>query len=608
MTLFLFVLASDAFSQKIARIEPPNWWVGMKNTELQLMLYGENIAHLKPQINYEGVRIKSTISVKNPNYLFLYLEINPTTQAGTLKVELKDKNDMVQTFDYDLKKRTENELKTFNTTDVMYLITPDRFANGNSENDNLKDMPDKLNRKDDFGRHGGDLKGISDHLGYISEMGFTAIWVNPMLENNMPQYSYHGYATTDFYKIDARFGTNEEYQKFCQKANAKGIKIIMDMIVNHCGSEHWFVKDLPTDDWLNFQNQEIDTHHRRHVNQDIHASEYDKKRFTDGWFSRGMPDLNQRNPLMADYLIQNTIWWIEYVQLNGIRMDTYPYPDKYFMTDWTCKILEEYPDFNIVGEEWSTNPAIVSYWQANKNNHDNYRSCLPSVMDFPLQDALAKGLMAEEKLYGSGMITMYEMLALDFLYADADNLVIFPDNHDMDRFYTQVGKNFDLFKMGISYILTMRGIPQIYYGTEILMDNSDALNDHGVIRTDFAGGWQGDKVNAFTGKGLTNRQKEAQNFMKTLLHWRKNAKAIHHGKLTQFAPHQGIYVYFRHTDSEKVMVIFNKNKEKISLEMPRYAELLHDVQSAKDALSAQTFDLKEGIEIPAQSVLILELK
>ena len=352
-------------------------------------------------------------------------------------------------------------------------------------------------------------------------MGFTAIWLNPVLENDMPDYSYHGYAATDFYKVDQRFGSNEEYRALIAKAKDKGIKIIMDMILNHCGSEHWFVKDMPTDDWVNFGGEYVNTSHRRNTVQDIHASEYDKRMFSDGWFVKTMPDLNQRNPLLATYLIQNTIWWIEYSGLSGIRMDTYPYPDKDFMTDWTCAIRAEYPNFNTVGEEWVNNPAIVSYWQEGKDNHDDYTSCLPSLMDFPIQYALAQALVQEEKQYGSGLIELYKMLSQDFLYADPYSLVVFPDNHDMDRFFTQVNEDLDLFKMGIAYILTLRGTPQLYYGTEILMDNEGAPGDHGIIRTDFPGGWKGDEVNGFTGKGLSEQQKEAKAYIKKLLNWRK---------------------------------------------------------------------------------------
>jgi glycosidase len=419
--------------------------------------------------------------------------------------------------------------------------------------------------------------------------------------------SYHGYAATDFYKIDRRYGTNEEYRAFCEAADKKGIKIIMDMIMNHCGSEHWFVKDPPTSDWLNLQDNYVQTSHRRNTNQDIHASEADKKAFSDGWFVETMPDLNQRNELMATYLIQNTLWWIEYSGVSGIRMDTYPYPDKYFMADWTCAVLEEYPNVNIVGEEWTTNPAIVAYWQKGKVNHDGYTSCLPSVMDFPLQNALTEGLIQEEKRYGSGLIETYKAVTMDFLYADPYDLVIFPDNHDMDRFFTQVAGDYDLFKMGMIFFATMRGVPQFYYGTEILMHNDGHPGDHGIIRTDFPGGWPEHQVNAFTGEGLTDQQKDAQVFTQNLLNWRKSSKAIHQGELIHFAPEDGIYVYFRMADDQKVMVVMNKNDEEKELDMARFHECLLDAKEAKDILGGKLVDITSKISLAGKKAYIFEL-
>jgi glycosidase len=439
-------------------------------------------------------------------------------------------------------------------------------------------------------------------------MGFTAIWLNPILENDMHTYSYHGYAATDFYKADSRYGSNEAYRKLSKDAKAKGIKMIMDMIVNHCGSEHWFVKDPPTDDWINFGGEYVQTSHRRFANQDIHASEYDKKHFSDGWFVETMPDMNQRNELMADYLIYNTIWWIEYVDLAGIRMDTYPYPDKDFMARWTCAVMSEYPHFNIVGEEWITNPAIVSYWQRGKVNHDGYTSCLPSLMDFPLQDALKKGLTQVDHAHFSGLVVLYETLGMDFLYADPDNLVVFPDNHDMDRFYTQVGEDFELFKMGMAYVTTVRGVPQIYYGTEILMENSRYPGDHGFIRSDFPGGWAGDEVNALTGAGLSPKQKEAQNYIKRLLNWRKTNKVIHEGKLMQFSPNKGIYAFVRYCDAGKVMVIFNKNAKDTAVDMARYAEITEGYKTGTDVVTSKVYNVRGTMTVPAKTALVLELE
>ena len=610
--LFVFVLLSiSGISQnKIERIEPPNWWVGMKNTELQLMVYGDKIGDFNPTINYDGITLHQVVKVKNPNYLFIDLSIAPETNAGKFDIQFQKAGQTVETHSYELLAREPGsaERTGFNNSDVMYLITPDRFANGNPRNDEIEGMHEKLNRSFKGGRHGGDIEGIDQHLEYIKDLGFTAIWLNPLLENDQKDYSYHGYSTTDYYKIDARYGSNESYQTLARKAKAMGIKMIMDIIVNHCGSEHWWMNDLPTDDWINFnEGTYVQTNHRKTVIQDPHVSEFDRTQMTDGWFVPTMPDLNQRNPLLATYLIQNSIWWIEYAELAGIRMDTYPYPHMYFMTDWTKAIMDEYPDFNIVGEEWFSSPSIVSYWQRGKINPNGYTSELRSVMDFPVQEALRTALTAPES-WGSGWINLYEMLGMDFEYADPDNLVTFPDNHDMDRFYTQVGEDLDLFKLGLSFILTTRGIPQLYYGTEVLMGNSDAPGDHGVIRTDFPGGWEGDPVNARTGEGLTEKQIEAKAYIKQLLNWRKDAKVIHDGKLTHFLPNDGVYVYFRYNETDKVMVLLNKNATSSTVPLAVFKEITEGIKYGKDVLSGKQYRFGETIEVPAKAALILELK
>lgn len=609
--LIAFLLVGQvaiAGKYEIKHLEPAFWWAGMKNQNLQLLVHGENISDLKPEIKAEGISIEKVSFVENPNYLFVDLQLDENVKAGNFDILFKKGKKTVLKYNYELKQRREASAQraSFTPADVMYLITPDRFVNGNPDNDNVEGLKDLANRKEHFGRHGGDIQGMIDHLDYISDMGFTAIWVNPLLENNMDQYSYHGYSTTDYYKIDPRYGSNEEYLNLSKLAKEKGIGIIMDVILNHCGSEHWWMKDLPSKDWINNKSEFTPCSHKRSTVQDQYASKEDLKQFADGWFVKTMPDLNQRNEFMAKYLIQNVIWWIEYADLYGIRVDTYPYSDSKFLAEWSRRVMEEYPNFNIVGEEWSTNPAIVSYWQKGKVNHDGYVSYLPSLMDFPLQDALKQALIKEET-WGTGWIKLYEMLANDFLYADPGNLVIFPDNHDMSRIYNQLDKDYDLFKMAMTYILTTRGIPQIYYGTEILA-NDDGNGDHGKLRSDFPGGWKGDERNAFTGKGLTDQEKEAQNFTKTLLNWRKNSKEIHEGKLMHYAPENGVYCYFRYTDTGKVMVIMNKKDEKVGLFTNRFHEMLNGNEKAIDILTGKELKIGSTIEIPARSVMILEIR
>jgi glycosidase len=606
--VFLFIISTQLFAgYTITRLEPPCWWAGMKNNRLELMVYGPAIADLKPVITDNMIKIRQVTTVANPNYLFILIEIDEAVTPRSFDIFFENGGKSRVSYSYQLLARESGSAERigFNNSDVIYLITPDRFANGNPENDNMAGCTEQANRADKSGRHGGDIKGIADHLDYIADMGFTALWMNPVLENNMPRTSYHGYATTDFYKVDPRYGTNEEYRQLGKMMKERGIKLIMDMIANHCGSEHWWMKDLPSGDWINYSGKYVMTNHRRSTVQDPHVSLSDKKLFEDGWFVESMPDLNQKNPLVARYLIQNSVWWIEYAGLSGIRQDTYSYPDKDFMSRWSCEIMNEYPAFNIVGEEWSENPAIIAYWQKGKVNPDGYTSCLGSLMDFPLQSALVKGLNERDVHYNDGLIKIYEMLANDFLYANPDNLVIFPDNHDMNRFFTQVGGNFDLFKLGIAYILTMRGIPQIYYGTEILMQ-SPGKKDDGIIRSDFPGGWENDTVNVFKNTGLSAQQLEAKLFIKTLINWRKTKTCLHDGKLIHYSPDNGTYVYFRYNDKEKVMVAINKNDHEVSLDGSRFTEVIRPSVQGRNVITGKIISL-DMFAIPARSFIILEL-
>ena len=607
LCLCLFFSLTITAQPNIQRIEPPNWWVGMQSSSLQLMVYGNGINGLLPEIDYEGVKIDKVIQVKNKNYLFIDLEIADYTEPGTFTILFKKDDETVLTQDYTLNARTRSaeNIVGFDNTDVLYLITPDRFANSIPENDEVANLREKPDRNFKGGRHGGDIQGIIDRLDYISDLGFTAIWLNPLLENDMQQYSYHGYSTTDFYRVDPRFGTNEDYLRLAEIAREKGIKIIMDMIVNHCGSYHWWMKDLPMKDWINQWEDYTQTNHRKSLLQDPYASKIDQKIFTDGWFVPTMPDLNQNNELMGTYLIQNSIWWIEFLGLAGIRMDTYPYPDMDYMTQWTKKVMEEYPNFNVVGEEWYDYPTTVAYWQQGKENPNGYTSYLKSLMDFPVQSAMANALVAEES-FGNGWIDLYEMIAQDFVYADPYDLVVFPDNHDMSRIFSQVNEDYGLYQLALAFVLTTRGIPQLYYGTEILMKNP-GTTDHGIIRSDFPGGWADDSTNGFTGEGLTDVQKQAKAFLRQLLHWRKNASAIHYGKLTHFIPQDGVYVFFRYDDNQKVMVALNKNESSTPLSLDRFQEMLKGTTQGKNILTDETITLGQAINLPAKGPLILEL-
>ena len=585
------------------RIEPPFWWTGFKNSSLQLMVHGEKIALTKPEFKYEGVELESVALVENPNYMFINLKILPEAKPGKFDISFKQDGKTIITSTYELKEREKNSSERigFNSSDVMYLIMPDRFANGDPTNDVKAGMPDKLDRSNPNARHGGDIKGILDHLDYLKDNGYTAMWVNPVLENNMPEYSYHGYSTTDFYKVDGRFGTNEDYRQLSFEGKKKGIKMVMDMIFNHCGSSHWWMKDMPMKDWINgYPNFKI-TNHKKTVVQDPYVSESDEKDLTDGWFVPTMPDLNQRNSFVANYLIQNSIWWIEYVGLNAIRMDTYPYPDKKMMADWTVKVMNEYPHFSIVGEEFNINPAAVAFWQRGKVNANGYLSDMPNVMDFPIQNAIVKSLTDSW-----GFNHIYETLAQDFLYPKANDLVIFAGNHDIERIFTAVGEDISKLKTSMAFLMTTRGIPQTYYGDEILMTGFKREGD-GFLRKDFPGGWQGDAINGFEGKGLTPVQTDFQQFMKKLLNWRKGKTVIHTGCLKHYYPADNFYVYFRYNKEEAVMVILNLNKEDKKLDTKRFAESLKGYNSGREVMTGKTVNDLNTITVPANTSMILEL-
>lgn len=595
--LLLFPLFTWAQEQKIVqRIEPANWWVGMKNTSVQILLYGKNIQNLEVRLNAKYVQIEQIYRPENPNYLFLYTRISPNATPEKASIELVKNNKTLEKHTFELKERDVHsaDRKGFSSSDMIYLITPDRFVNGDESNDALPNYVDKLNRSKLDGRHGGDLQGIINQLDYIEKLGVTALWLNPVLENAQPQASYHGYAITDFYKVDPRYGSNELYLTLAREAKKRGIKLIIDGVLNHAGSEHWMVKDLPMKDFLNYQEKPVMTTHRRETIQDPYATQADKKKHADGWFVTTMPDLNQRNPHLAKYLIQNTIWWVEYAQLGGIRMDTYSYPDADFMAEWSKAVMNEYPNFSIVGEEWSTNPAIVSYWQRDKKNSNGYTSALPSLMDFPLQEAIIQSVKEKQNPWDPKWISIYSALANDFLYPHPNDLVIFADNHDMSRVFTQINEDKLGLKQALVFLATTRGIPQIYYGTEVLLTNPKS-DDHGEIRADMPGGWPTDTASVFTGKNLRVDQSEMLAFTQKLFQWRKNNAVIHQGKLTHYSPQNGIYTYFRYMNNEKVMVVLNKNKQPLTVSLADYAEMTSGLQTSEPILA-------EGAEIKPQDI------
>ena len=597
-------------AQKIAvqRVDPPSWWVGMHNPHLQLLVFGHEISKTKPVIDYPGVVLQEVIHVESPDYLFLNLVISHDAKPGTIDIHFKEgkKDKAVYAYVLNQRKIDPKLHQGFNDSDVIYLLMPDRFSNGNPDNDNMPGMLEKADRKDPNGRHGGDIQGIINHLKYIKDLGATAVWPTPLMEDNQPSSTYHGYAMTDYYKVDPRYGTNELYKQMVEDAHKMGLKVIQDMVFNHCGTNYFWKDDLPTHDWYNQWPKFTRSNYHGGVVSDPHASKSDYHKMVGGWFDSSMADLNQNNPLVANYLIQNSIWWIEYAGLDGIRQDTYPYSYKKFMAHWMERVLQEYPHFNVVGETWFDQPATVAYWQQNKKNYDGYQSHLTNAMDFPLCFAMRKAFN-EPDGWTTGLASLYDVLAQDFVYSHPNHLLIFADNHDMTRLFTDLNGNLNSWKMAMAVLLTTRGIPEIYYGDEILMTGDKNKGD-GVTRKDFPGGWSGDSLNAFTPQGRTVEQNDAYNYLKRLLNWRKNDKTVQFGKLTQYIVEDGIYVYFRAYKGQKVMVIINNNEKPITLDMSRFADDLKGFTKGKSVMTSETFNQLNSITIPAKSPLIVELE
>ena len=607
-SFFLLAVYGQLNAQQLNRIEPPFWWAGMKNPSLQLLVYGKDISLTRPSIDYQGVKIKESILVENPNYLFINLEVSPDAKPGVFEIRFTGPKKIFLSYTYELKEREKGsaERKGFNSSDAIYLLMPDRFANGDPSNDQVDDMVDKPDRANPNGRHGGDLKGITDHMNYFKSLGVTALWLNPVFEGNVPTPSYHGYSITNFYRIDPRFGSNDDYKNMVDQAHNQGIKVIKDMVFNHFGNGHWWMKDLPMADWVNQWPEYTRSNFRAGTLSDPHAATSDRERMLKGWFDTMMADFNQKNPFVAKYLIQNSIWWVEFAGLDGIRMDTYPYSDKHFMAQWMKCLRNEYPDFSVVGEAWLNTTPQVAYWQESNRNNDGYDSHLNYVFDFPLKYAIGSAFN-EGNGWSSGASKLYETISMDFLYTNPDNIVTFADNHDGDRFYSILGKDLRKYKMAMSFLLTTRGAPQIYYGTEILMTGLEH-DGHGFIREDFPGGWPNDGVNAFTGMGLSEKQADAQAFTKALLNWRKNSKAIKQGKLKHYIPEEGVYVYFRYLQDEAVMVIINNNEESRTFKTDRFSENLDGYSSGTDIITRTYFDQLRMISVPAMTARVIELK
>ena len=597
---------------KIDHIEPENWYVGMKNSSLQLMVYGKNIRDSRVSVDYPGVKIDSLVRLDSPNYLFVYLNLSGA-KPGNMVLNIDGKK-----VNYPLKARTMSGDKRigFDNSDVLYMLMPDRFASGRNITKPMKGLnPYVVDRSKPSLRHGGDLEGVRQHLDYFNQLGVTALWFTPVLENNSPdmnsQSTYHGYATTNYYRVDPRFGTNEDYARLVAEAHAKGLKVVMDMIFNHCGYDHPWVKDMPSKDWFNTpewmkkgDSYYLQTSYKLTPVLDPYASKVDKRETVDGWFVRSMPDLNQKNPHVMTYLIQNSVWWIETIGIDGIRMDTYPYADRKAMSQWMKILNEEYPNFNTVGETWVTEPAYTAAWQKD-SKLSKVNSYLKTVMDFSFYDKINLAKHEETDAWWKGLNRIYNSLCYDYLYENPSSVMAFIENHDTDRFLEN-GKDTLALKQALALLLTINRIPQLYYGTEVLMNGTKEVTD-GNVRCDFPGGFAGDKHNAFTAEGRTKAENAMFNWLSKLLKWRRNNMVITKGKQIQFIPYKGVYVIARQWNDQTILTILNGTSQAVTLPLDRYAEVIGNHQEAKDVISGRKVKLGNELQLKARDTKVIEL-
>lgn len=606
--VILFTLICWASLAQIKKVEPPFWWENMNRSKLQLVLYGEGIGDA--EVFIEGRNISTVHPTENPNYLFVDWETS-SLKSGNYKIELKKSGKVFDRINYELKKRKSGSAQRqgFNSSDAVYLLMPDRFANGTLSNDSTTDTYEKADRDNPWSRHGGDIQGIINHLDYIKELGMTSLWSTPLLEDNDKQGSYHGYACSDTYHIDSRYGGNKAYLKLSDELHKRGMKLIQDYVTNHWSLEHYMIKDLPSKDWIHYfegENGYAQTNYRLSTVYDPNASKADTELAEKGWFVPSMPDLNQSNPLVLNYLIDNAIWWIEFANLDGYRVDTYPYNEKQGITSWTKAIMDEYPNFNIVGESWYHDTASIAYWQKDSKLAEiqNFNSQLPSVMDFVFFETLQR-MLTYQPSWDKGIIELYNGFGMDYLYPNINDVMIFAENHDTMRF-NEKNSSIGDFKIAMTLLATTRGIPQLYYGSEIGFKGDKAKGD-ADLRRDMPGGWPNDERSVFNASERTPLEQSYFNVVKTLFNWRANRPLIHHGETTHFIPHNEVYVYFRTLNKDAVMVVVNASKEARTIDLNRFKEVLETYTKAKELFSSKELNLNGSLSISARDTQVIEL-
>ena len=604
--IILALFMSQTDYAQLQRVEPPFWWSGMHRDNLQILFYGPDIASC--EIFSEELKVTEVKKTENPNYLFVTINTqNVAPGKYTFRFKRNGKEKFTKEYEFRERRKNSAQRKSYDSSDMIYLLMPDRFANGDTANDSIPEMHEKASRKKPSGRHGGDIKGVVDHLDYLKELGVTALWSTPLCEDNDPSGSYHGYAQSDVYRIDPRYGTNADYATLAEELHKRGMKLIMDYVTNHWGAEHWLIRDLPDYHWIHQFPGYANSNYRQTTQFDPNTSAIDKRYNEDGWFVKTMPDLDQGNPLVLNYLIQNAIWWIEDADLDGLRVDTFSYNQKEGIATWTKAITEEYPNLNIMGEVWVPESAQIAYWQKDSKIGaiQGYNSHLPTVMDFPLYDAVTK-MFHERENWGTGMIRAYNNFVNDFLYPDINNLLVFAENHDTQRINTTLKGSLADYKLAMTLIATTRGIPQLYYGSEIGMQGDKGRGD-GDIRRDFPGGWAGDKNNAFTEKGRTAEQQAYFSFTRKLFNWRKTAEAVHTGSLLHYVPEKNVYVYFRVLGAKRIMVVLNNNEDAQRFKLERFTEGLDGRAAGMDVLSGKKIKLGKTLNVERKTAMVVEL-
>ncbi len=598
----------DAAGQ-VKRVEPLSWWVGM-TTPLQLMVQGDEISTYDLKIEGEGVRVKQIHKADSPNYLFVDVEIDAAAEPGTrYLVFTRGEEQFKVAYELEARREGSRERESFTTADAIYLLMPDRFANGDPSIDSTEDTLEKADRENLHGRHGGDLQGMIDHLDYIADLGMTAIWSTPLLLDNEPVYSYHGYACADYYHIDPRMGTNELYREYVAEAHKRDLKIIMDIVTNHCGIAHWWMEDLPFEDWIHQFPTFTRTNALFSTNMDPNASQYDLKLQESGWFDTSMPDMNLDNPYLLQYFKQWAVWWIEWADLDGLRVDTYPYNEKQPMSEWCEALLAEYPNLNIVGECWTADIPQLAYWQGGNPNKDGFDTHLPSIMDFPLRDAMCAALATDSVKWDAGMIRIYNTVSDDFVYHDLSKMMIFSGNHDTERTADILRGNVGRMKIAMALLATMRGYPQIYTGDELMIRSVDLKQGHGGLRVDTPGGWAEDKVNLFSEEGRTGDVKELFDFTRKIFQWRKTKKVIHKGKTLHFVDREhNTYAFFRYTDEEAVFVFANNSRGKKQVPWSHYEEIASTLKGGRNVLTGEAVEMNDQTTVPARGVLVVEFE